>query len=98
MRNASENGGTGKMAAMAESIGFFNDAVDKQQSATYKEVSHTVINTPSRPRRAKSARQAATEAKEQAAYQMCPCAANTEDEVMVQCEGCSVWYHIPCAG
>lgn len=86
------------MTATAETIGSFIDAADKEQSATLKEVSDTAINTPSRPRRAKSTRHAASEAKRQPAFQMCPCAANTEDEVMVQCEGCSVWYHIPCAG
>lgn len=36
--------------------------------------------------------------KRQAKYKTCPCAAKKEDEVMVQCEDCATWYHMPCAG
>ncbi|KAJ9094200.1 hypothetical protein QFC19_008052 [Naganishia cerealis] len=28
----------------------------------------------------------------------CPCAAEQEDEIMVECEGCATWFHMPCAG
>lgn len=95
MRNTSENETPEKIPTTAESIGSFDDASEKQ---TLKEISHAVSSTPSRPRRATVIRHAAVEAKGKAKDQLCPCAANVEDEVMVQCEGCSVWYHIPCAG
>jgi hypothetical protein len=98
MRSISDNEATAKIPATEESIDSFHDPTDRQQNDILKQARTAKANTPSRPRRAQATQHAAVEARGQAKDQMCPCAANVEDEVMVQCEGCSVWYHIPCAG
>jgi hypothetical protein len=98
MRSISDNEATEKIPATEESIDSFHDPTDRHQNDILKRASTAKADTPSRPRGAKATQHAAVEAKGQAKDLMCPCAANVEDEVMVQCEGCSVWYHIPCAG
>ncbi|KAJ9106340.1 hypothetical protein QFC21_001486 [Naganishia friedmannii] len=91
----------GKTVAAEDSIGSFSgsqnnksNGVEGGKAAQSEGSQDASSRNTERETDQKSNKSKKTKAK----YQTCPCAAKKEDEVMVQCEDCVTWYHIPCAG
>ncbi|KAJ9124240.1 hypothetical protein QFC22_001039 [Naganishia vaughanmartiniae] len=99
MQSDQSNGG--KTVAAEDSIGSFSHSQNnKSNGAEGRDIAQSKADqdSPGGASEMETNQKNAKSKKSKAKYQTCPCAAKKEDEVMVQCEDCVTWYHIPCAG